>query len=153
VSSNKLTTLWTLNFVKLTIGDKILWSSKSVDWYKVVKQALRRLTLFFTTVNHCHCQTHHCKILNTEKWTTEGDIPRRKNWKGFHKAIWPMDNPPEAREMILNFWMVEGAIFLIREKSIINHYWLDVNAWFTLICFEVTEEWRPKYFVPNSTFG
>jgi hypothetical protein len=93
-------------------------------------------------------------MLNTEKWTTEGDIPRRKNWKGFHKAIWPMDNPPETREMILNFWMVEGAIFLTREKSIIwncHHYWLDVNAWFTLICFEVREEWRPKYFVPNST--
>jgi hypothetical protein len=53
-----------------TIGDKLLWSSK---------QALGRLTLFFTTVNHCHCQTHHCKMLNTEKWTTEGDIPRRKN--------------------------------------------------------------------------
>jgi hypothetical protein len=34
---------------------------------------------FFTTVNHCHCQTHHCKMLNTEKLTTEGDIPRRKN--------------------------------------------------------------------------
>jgi hypothetical protein len=138
----------------LTIGDKLLWSSKSVDWHKVVKQALGRLTLFFTTVNHCHCQTHHCKMLNTEKWTTEGDIPRRKNWKGFHKAIWPMDNPPETREMILNFWIVEGAIFLTREKSIIwncHHYWLDVNAWFTLICFEVTEEWRPKYFVPNST--
>jgi hypothetical protein len=46
---------------------------------KVVKQALGRLTLFFTTVNHSHCQTHHCKMLNTEKWTTEGDIPRRKN--------------------------------------------------------------------------
>jgi hypothetical protein len=42
-------------------------------------------------------------MLNTEKWTTEGDIPRRKNLKGFHKPIWPIDNPPEAREMILNF--------------------------------------------------
>jgi hypothetical protein len=43
-------------------------------------------------------------MLNTEKWTTEGDIPRRKNWKGFQKAIWPIDdNPPETREMILNF--------------------------------------------------
>jgi hypothetical protein len=139
-------------FICCTIGDKLLWSSKSVDWHKVVMQALGPLTLFFTIVNHCHCQTH-CKMLNTEKWTTEGDIPRRKNWKGFHKAIWPMDNPPETREMILNFWMVEGAIFLTREKSIIwncHHYWLDVNAWFTLICFEVTEEWRPKYFVPNS---
>jgi hypothetical protein len=62
-----------------TIVDKLLWSSKSVDWHKVVKQALGRLTLFFTTVNHCHCQTHHCKMLNTEKWTTEGDIRRRKN--------------------------------------------------------------------------
>jgi hypothetical protein len=30
-----------------------------------------------------------------------------------------MDNPPESREMILNFWMVDGAIFLTREKSII----------------------------------
>jgi hypothetical protein len=44
-----------------------------------IKQALGQLTLFFTTVTHCHCQTHHCKMLNTEKWTTEGDIPRRKN--------------------------------------------------------------------------
>jgi hypothetical protein len=42
-------------------------------------------------------------MLNTEKWTTEGDIPRRKKLKGFHKAIWPIDNPPEAREMILHF--------------------------------------------------
>jgi hypothetical protein len=32
-------------------------------------QALGRLTLlftFFTTVKHCHCQTHHCKMLNNE---------------------------------------------------------------------------------------
>jgi hypothetical protein len=41
--------------------------------------AVGRLTLIFTTVKHCHCQTDHCKMLNTEKWTTEGDIPRRKN--------------------------------------------------------------------------
>jgi hypothetical protein len=42
-----------------------------VSRHKVEKQALGRLTLFFTTVNHCHCQTHHCEMLNTEKWTTE----------------------------------------------------------------------------------
>jgi hypothetical protein len=42
-------------------------------------------------------------MFNTEKWTTEGEIPRRKNFKGFHKAISPMDNPLEARETILNF--------------------------------------------------
>jgi hypothetical protein len=36
-------------------------------------------------------------MLNTEKWTTEGDIPMRKNLKGFHKAIWPMDNPPRNK--------------------------------------------------------
>jgi hypothetical protein len=34
-------------------------------------------------------------MLNTEKWTTEGGK--------IEKAIWPIDNPPEAREMILNF--------------------------------------------------
>jgi hypothetical protein len=37
---------------------------------KVVNQALGWLTLSFT-VNHCHCQTRHCKILNIEKWATE----------------------------------------------------------------------------------
>jgi hypothetical protein len=53
-------------------------------------------------------------MLNTEKWTTEGDIP--------NKAIWPMesmDNPPETREMILN--SLNGGRCHIFDKRKVNH--------------------------------
>jgi hypothetical protein len=55
-----------------TIGDKLLWSSKSFKWHKVVNQALGWLTYFLllsvlsTTVTDCHCQTRHSKMLNTK---------------------------------------------------------------------------------------
>jgi hypothetical protein len=37
-------------------------------------------------------------MLNIEKWTTQGDIPRRKNLKGNLAH----GQPPESKEMILN---------------------------------------------------
>jgi hypothetical protein len=101
---------------------------------KIGKQALGWLILFFTTVNHCYWLSLLDLSLQNIKYrkrTTEWEISRRKNLKDFHKAIWPMGNPSKARQTILNFWTVEGATFLTREKSIIwncHQCWLDVNC-------------------------
>jgi hypothetical protein len=74
-SANPESTIW--KSLRVILGTNFFGRQSHLS-DKVVNQALGWLTLFFTTVTvlstivtDCHCQTRHCKMLNTEKWTTE----------------------------------------------------------------------------------